>query len=191
MSRLILATGGARSGKSTFAEQYLEERFGAVSYIATAIAFDDEMKDRIAKHQAQRPAHWKTFEAYKGLDLLMPEIAKHSKACLLDCLTIMVTNRMMDAYPDIDWDHPRPEAVNALQADILKEVTLFLEAARAEDLTLVMVTNELGMGVVPEYPMARAFRDIAGRVNQLVASKADEVYLLVCGLPMTLKGGPL
>ena len=191
MSRLILATGGARSGKSTFAEKYLEERFQAVSYIATAIAFDDEMKDRISKHQAQRPDHWKTFEAYKDLNQLMSQVADHSKACLLDCLTIMVTNRMMDAYPEIDWDHPKPEAVNRLQSEILNDVSLFLDAAREADLTLVMVTNELGMGVVPEYPMARAFRDIAGRVNQLVASKADEVYLLVCGLPMVLKGGNL
>lgn len=191
MSRLVLATGGARSGKSVFAEQYLESRFEEVAYIATAIAFDDEMKDRIAKHKAQRPSHWHTYEAYKDLDELMGEIGKEHRACLLDCLTIMVTNRMMDAYKEIDWDKPNPERVNVLQSEILNEVKAFLEEARRQDLCLVMVTNELGMGIVPENPMARAFRDIAGRVNQLVASMADEVYLLVCGLPMTLKGGPL
>lgn len=186
MGRIVLATGGARSGKSTFAEKYLETRFDQVSYIATAIAFDDEMRARIAKHQAQRPSHWQTFEAYKDLDRLVEAINSQSKACLLDCLTIMVTNWMMDDTR-IDWDRPEPEAVNRLQTEILSAVGSLLETLKGLDLTMVFVTNELGMGIVPENPMARAFRDIAGRVNQLVASHADEVYLLVCGLPMTLK----
>lgn len=186
MGRIVLATGGARSGKSTFAEKYLEERYEQVSYIATAIAFDDEMRARIAKHQAQRPSHWETFEAYKELDRLVTQIDSRSKGCLLDCLTILVTNWMMDDTR-IDWDRPEPEAVNRLQSEILSAVGELLETLKGLELTMVFVTNELGMGIVPENPMARAFRDIAGRVNQLVASQADEVYLLVCGLPMTLK----
>lgn len=186
MGRIVLATGGARSGKSTFAEKYLEERYEQVSYIATAIAFDDEMRARIAKHQAQRPSHWETFEAYKDLDRLVTQIDSRSKGCLLDCLTILVTNWMMDDTR-IDWDRPEPEAVNRLQSEILSAVGELLETLKGLELTMVFVTNELGMGIVPENPMARAFRDIAGRVNQLVASQADEVYLLVCGLPMTLK----
>lgn len=186
MGRIVLATGGARSGKSTFAEKYLEERYKQVSYIATAIAFDDEMRARIAKHQAQRPSHWETFEAYKELDRLVTQIDSRSKGCLLDCLTILVTNWMMDDTR-IDWDRPEPEAVNRLQSEILSAVGELLETLKGLELTMVFVTNELGMGIVPENPMARAFRDIAGRVNQLVASQADEVYLLVCGLPMTLK----
>ena len=186
MGRIILATGGARSGKSTFSEQYLINRFTEVAYIATAIAFDDEMKLRIAKHRSQRPAEWTTHEAYKGLDQLVREIDGSSQACLLDCLTIMVTNWMMDAV-HIDWDRPEPLAVDRLQSDILNSVATLLETLKTLDLTMVFVTNELGMGIVPENPMARAFRDIAGRVNQLVASQSDEVYFLVCGLPMTIK----
>lgn len=186
MSKIILVTGGARSGKSTFAEKYLIDRFEKVAYIATAIPFDDEMKLRIAKHKAQRPSHWETFEQYKDLDLLVTKISQSQEACLLDCLTIMVTNCMMDRE-DIDWYHPRPELVDDLQKDLLAAVEVLLSRLKTLDLTMVFVTNELGMGVVPENPMARAFRDLAGRVNQLVAAHSDEVYLLVCGLPMAIK----
>ncbi len=186
MGKIVLATGGARSGKSTFAEKYLQDRYRVVGYIATAIAFDDEMKLRIAKHQSQRPSHWKTYEAYKNLDILVKDIDLEAEACLLDCLTIMVTNWMMDAN-HIDWNVPDPAAVNQLQEEILDATLMLLETIKTLDLTVAFVTNELGMGIVPENPMARAFRDIAGRVNQLVAFHADEVYLLVCGLPMTLK----
>lgn len=188
MSKILLVTGGARSGKSTFAEQYIIDRFQKVAYIATAVPFDDEMKLRIAKHKTQRPSHWETFEQYKDLDQLTFEIAKGNEACLLDCLTIMVTNWMMDRE-SIDWCHPSPELVDELQKDILGAMEMLLDQLETLDLTMVFVTNELGMGVVPENPMARAFRDLAGRVNQLVASRADEVYLLVCGLPMTIKSG--
>lgn len=187
MGSIIFASGGARSGKSQFSEAFLTQRFERVAYIATAIAFDKEMKDRIAKHQAQRPSHWTTYEAYKDLDLLIEEISKSHEACLLDCLTIMVTNLMMDACETIDWEHPEPEAVNQLQSEILNQTAAFLAKAKASELCLVLVGNELGMGIVPENPMARAFRDIAGRVNQLVAKEADEAYLLVSGLPLCLK----
>lgn len=187
MGSIIFVSGGARSGKSSFAERFLSERFEKVAYIATAIAFDDEMRDRIAKHQAQRPAHWTTYEAYKALDELILNIGSSQEACLLDCLTIMVTNLMMDACDQIDWNKPEPEAVNALQSEILNSTADFLKRAKETSLCLVLVGNELGMGIVPENPMARAFRDIAGRVNQLVAKEADEAYLLMSGLPLCLK----
>lgn len=187
MGKIALMTGGARSGKSTYAENYLAQRYERVSYIATAIPFDDEMRLRIAKHQSQRPSHWQTYEAYKDLDQLVGLIDQSAEACLLDCLTIMVTNFMMDAT-SIDWYKPDPQAVNQLQTEVLEAVETLLKTVKTLNLDMVFVTNELGMGIVPENPMARAFRDIAGRVNQLVASHADEVYLLVCGLPMTLKG---
>ncbi len=186
MSKIVLVTGGARSGKSTFAEKYLIERFEKVSYIATAIPFDDEMKLRIAKHKAQRPQHWQTFEQYKNLEQLVSEVDLSSQGCLLDCLTIMVTNWMMDCEA-IDWYNPRPEQIDQLQQELLEATDKLLDRLKTLELTMVFVTNELGMGVVPENPMARAFRDLAGRVNQLVASRADEVYFLVCGVPMTLK----
>ncbi len=188
MSKILLVTGGARSGKSTFAEKYLMDRFQKVAYIATAIPFDDEMKLRIAKHKVQRPSHWQTFEQYKDLDQLVSEIDLSSEACLLDCLTIMVTNWMMDRE-SIDWYHPSPILVDELQKDLLAAMEILLDKLKTLDMTMVFVTNELGMGVVPENPMARAFRDLAGRVNQLIAYRADEVYLLVCGLPMTIKSG--
>lgn len=188
MGKIVFATGGARSGKSTFSENYIKARYDRVAYIATAVPFDDEMKDRIAKHQAQRPGHWQTLEAYQNLHLLVADIASRHEACLLDCMTIYVTNHMMDACDWIDWNQPSPELVNRLQAQILAEVKLLLDGVKASSVDFVFVSNELGMGLVPENPMARAFRDIAGRVNQLVASEADEAYLLVSGLPIALKG---
>lgn len=189
MGKIVLMTGGARSGKSTYAEKYLADRYDAVSYIATAIPFDDEMRHRIAKHQAQRPSHWATYEAYRNLEQLVSEIDLKAEACLLDCLTILVTNYMMDAT-HIDWDKPEAQAVQIVQTEVLEAVEHLLVKLKSLKLDMVFVTNELGMGIVPENPMARAFRDIAGRVNQLVAGHADEVYLLVCGLPMVLKTQP-
>lgn len=186
MARMTLITGGARSGKSTFGEKLIGERSKTVAYIATAIAFDSEMKDRIAKHQAQRPDHWMTYENWKTIQDLVPTLDKQQDGVILDCLTILVTNWMLEAE-HIDWDRPNPEEVNALQGQILDYVKGFLMAMRETSLEIVLITNELGMGIVPENPLARAFRDIAGRVNQLAASLCDEVYLTVCGQSLKIK----
>lgn len=186
MARIALITGGARSGKSTFGEAFIAKRANDIAYIATAIAFDNEMKDRIAKHQAQRPSDWKTYENWKSIDQLIPELAERHQGVILDCLTIMVTNWMLEDQ-SIDWEHPHTDLIFKLQTEILKYVELFMINMKKTDLEYVLITNELGMGIVPENPLARAFRDIAGRVNQLVASHADEVYLTVCGQSLKIK----
>jgi adenosylcobinamide kinase/adenosylcobinamide-phosphate guanylyltransferase len=173
MSKIVLFTGGARSGKSTRAEQYAVLRNQPVVYIATAEAGDDEMRARIAQHQCRRPASWVTREAPLAVAAAIAEQASGS-VVLLDCLSLLVSNLLLAHEAD-----PAP-AVDA-------EIAAIVTAAQARDLTLIVVTNEVGMGIVPAYPLGRQYRDLLGRANQQVAAAADEVYLLVCGIPVELR----
>lgn len=185
MGKIILVTGGARSGKSTYAEE-MAKGFGEnVLYVATSIPFDDEMKLRIKKHREQRPAHWETLEAYKDLDRHLQEKVAGKSAVLLDCVTIMVTNLMFEGLKD--FDNIQTEEAVAVEAMILKEVNKLIDTVSKVETPFIVVTNELGMGIVPEYPSARLFRDIAGRVNQVIARSAQEVYLCVSGIPVKIK----
>lgn len=182
---LILVTGGARSGKSTYAES-LAMKAGRVLYIATAIPFDAEMRARIETHQTRRPATWGTLEAYKDLDRLL-EARKDSFDCvLLDCLTVMTTNLIFDD-PAFDSDTATEEQKDQLQSRILHQVQKLCSWLRENHKSGILVTNEVGLGIVPENRLARFFRDVAGRVNQLAAAEADEAWLVCCGLPLKLK----
>ena len=186
MGRIILVTGGARSGKSSFAEQLTAGIGRDIGYIATARALDDEMADRIAKHRLQRPSSWQTFEAPTRPSAVIASEAHRFAAMLLDCLTVLVTNRIL--MHDIDWDQPTVDQLNAVEADVLAEIEAIVAAAACSSADLVAVTNEVGYGIVPIAPMARFFRDCAGRVNQRMAAAAAEVYLVVAGLPLQFKG---
>jgi len=183
MGRLIFVTGGARSGKSTFAEKLASQFEDSVSYIATSLPFDDEMKRRIEFHRRQRPSAWKTYEQYKDLNRIILE--SHTQGILLDCITIMITNLMMEE--DLDWDNICFEDLQRVEDKISCEIEKVITAARQSQGQVIVVSNELGMGLVPEYPLGRAFRDIAGRMNQKLARSADEVYFVVSGIPMRLK----
>jgi adenosylcobinamide kinase/adenosylcobinamide-phosphate guanylyltransferase len=186
MSKIVLVTGGARSGKSTYAENYVAQMGSAICYIATAIPFDDGMKERIKLHRAQRPRDWETVEKYEGLsELFMQQQGKYH-AYLLDCLTLMVTNLMFKDMPD--FDTLVTERLATMESMIYKEVDEMVEAIRESGSSVVMVTNEVGMGIVPENAIARLYRDIAGRVNQRIGHAADEVYLVVCGQALKIKG---
>lgn len=184
--KIVLVTGGARSGKSTFGEKYIAELSDRIAYIATAIPFDDEMKSRISHHRSSRPQEWTTVEKYFEIDRIIPSIAVEHNGIILDCVTIMVSNMMLEA-PDVDWDQPDPARINEIQEAALDHAKAIVSAMRASELSGVLITNEIGMGIVPENPMARAFRDIAGRVNQAIAAIADEVWLLVSGIPVKIK----
>jgi adenosylcobinamide kinase/adenosylcobinamide-phosphate guanylyltransferase len=174
---LILVTGGARAGKSTFAEQ-LASQYGGdtdVCFLATAEPGDDEMRARIAAHRAARPAGWRTIEAPRGLagalvGLGHPPVVR---VVLLDCMTLLVSNVLL-ADPDPD------RAVDA-------EVDDLVRFAAGEAVTTVVVTNEVGLGIVPAAPLARQYRDLLGRANQRLAAAADLVYLVVCGIPLEIK----
>lgn len=186
MKNIVLITGGARSGKSTYAEKLAKETKGQVLYIATSIPFDDEMKDRVKKHKERRPATWHTFEGYKNLKQVFYNEKMQFDTILLDCITIMVTNLMFDKAGD-NFDDLNDQDIDTMEKEILQEVADFLYEAQKSTKTIIIVTNEIGSGIVPEYKMARVFRDIAGRVNQFIASRAQEVHLVVCGIPIKIK----
>jgi len=169
---LILILGGARAGKSTFALRLAKQHAGqgSVTFIATAQAFDDEMKQRIARHREERPAHWKTIEEPYQLDDALIK-ASNSDVALIDCLTLFVSNWLLR-----DEDSRLQEVSES-----------FLATVQSRTQTVIVVSNEVGLGLVPETPLGRTFRDSLGRVNQQFAEEADEVYLLVAGLPLRLK----
>lgn len=173
--KIHLVTGGARSGKSRYAEQLASKLGGEdVTYLATAEALDDEMAARIEQHRAQRSARWRTVEAPRDLAAVLRQI--QTRVVLLDCLTLLASN-VFSAAPDF------AAAADALASEI---GSLFQAAAeRAGD--LIVVTNEIGSGIVPDNALARAFGDALGDINQRIARSADSVTLLVSGMPVSLK----
>lgn len=179
MGRLILVLGGARSGKSTFARRLAQERGGdEVLFIATAEAGDEEMQRRIEKHRLERPTGWRTLEVGQHLG---PAILAHAgdvKVVLVDCLTLLVSNLLLDAE-----DPFAPE----VEAKVVAEVKGLANSAHRLAGHLIVISNEVGMGLVPPYPLGRAYRDLLGEANQLLAQQADEVYLLVAGIPLRIK----
>lgn len=188
MGRIVLVTGGARSGKSTQAEKWmkiLEEDGNPVTYIATGIPFDEEMVSRIKKHKAQRPSHWQTVEAYKGF----ADLVGGKGHILLDCLTIMVTNIFLEQMEDIvdfnDLDSQKESVVEKIVDQEIEALLAFLETVSG---TAILVTNEIGLGLVPEYRSSRFFRDLVGRVNQRIGHVAHAAYFCISGIPMHIKG---
>ncbi|MCI6857764.1 MAG: bifunctional adenosylcobinamide kinase/adenosylcobinamide-phosphate guanylyltransferase [Eubacterium sp.] len=185
MSKVIMVTGGSRSGKSVIAEQKAKE-YGkrSVLYIATAIPVDDDMKERIRIHQARRDSQWGTYEGYRDLGEVVCNTEKST--ILLDCVTVMITNILFEDE-ERDFDKISGEEIESLESDVMRELSNLIKAIRDEDKNLIIVTNEVGMSVVPSYRLGRIFSDISGKANQFVASLSDEVYMSVSGIPMRLK----
>ena len=182
-STIILCSGGARSGKSEFAEQLALSLKGRKAYVATGQAFDDEMKDRIKKHQMRRGKEWITFEIPLYLHKNWEQIKNVSDVILIDCLTMFTSNHVF-AHGDINTQ----EDSNRIESIILEELRLLLqEINNSNDKTVIFVTNEIGLGIVPENKLARYFRDITGRVNREVASAANKMYLTISGVTIELK----
>lgn len=186
MGQITLITGGARSGKSTFAEKSVREKNKRTAYLATAIAFDESMKSRIEKHVNQRPSEWTTFEKATKAHEVVREIASNHEVLLLDCITVLMTNTLF--MDDLDWDTIDEKTIDRVEGRVMEDIKLLISALKESDLQSYLVTNEVGSGIVPENRLARIFRDIAGRINQYIASQADEVYAVISGLPLKLKG---
>lgn len=191
MGRLILVLGGARSGKSSYAEGRARELGGdSVLYVATSEAKDDEMATRIVKHRAARPPAWGTVEASRGVAQAIRQARSAEKIILVDCITFLVSNHLITAAgPENDpFDAPSADPFDeSIEADVVAEVEALAAYAREQDLTMLVVSNEVGLGLVPAYELGRAYRDILGRANQVLARQADEVLLLVAGIPMKVK----
>jgi len=172
MARIIFITGGARSGKSRLAEQ-LAESFGSpLCYIATGEARDSEMAERIAAHKARRGEKWQTFEEPRNLAEILRGATGKYRAVLVDCITLWLSNLLLH------YGTAEP---------VLEEVQALVEAIKDCATPLIFVSNEVGMGIVPENALARTFRDLAGNANQLLAAAADEVYVTFSGIPLKLK----
>ena len=205
MSKVILVTGGARSGKSNFAEKLCKDQNNNTAYIATSIPFDDEMKERVKKHKESRPQNWKTYEIYKDIYTIINDISKEYKTVILDCVTLLVNN-LMFTY-EIDIDNSTQDEINELEnkeqfnksnfnADneknsekyIKEQVEKLLIEIKKTNLYFVIVTNELGLGGVSINKLTRIYTDIIGRINQQIATHSDEVYFVVSGIPMKIKG---
>ncbi|WP_029618054.1 bifunctional adenosylcobinamide kinase/adenosylcobinamide-phosphate guanylyltransferase [Pseudorhizobium marinum] len=168
--RVTLVLGGARSGKSAFAERLARESGLQRHYVATGQAYDSEMKERIARHRADRGDGWSTHEIPVDLTTHLQALAAAERVVLVDCLTLWVTNLMM------------------AEADVDAAGGLLVERLSGWPGQIVLVSNEVGLGIVPDNRMAREFRDHAGRLHQRIAAVADEVYFVAAGLPLKMKG---
>ena len=182
-SQIILCSGGARSGKSEFAERLALSTEGRKAYVATGQAFDEEMVDRIRKHQERRGDIWTNFEVPLYLTKEWQNISQSADVILIDCLTMFTTNHMM-AHGSIQGQ----QDANDLEEAVLSELESLLSLIASSDgKTVIFVTNEIGLGIVPDNKLARYFRDIAGRVNRTVATEADKLYLTISGVTIELK----
>lgn len=174
MGRIIFILGGARSGKSQCALNLAgKNKAGRVFFIATASAADKEMRLRIAQHKRNRPRGWRTIEEPRSLIGALKRVPEKARVVIIDCLTLLITNLMLDGYSD---------------SFIEKEIKSGFKLLKKIGCDSIVVSNEVGLGIVPENSLARRFRDVAGRVNQSVARMSDEVYFMVSGLGMKIKG---
>ncbi len=185
MGRVILVTGGNRSGKSVFAEEKAQQLGqDSVLYIATAIPTDDDMRERIRIHKSRRNPLWETYEGYRNLDEVLKKTDKD--VILLDCMTVLVTNILFEDL-SLDFDKISKEEIIKFEQECVKEATKIAAATKESGKTIIAVTNEVGMSVVPSYRLGRIFCDITGKVNQTFASLSDEVYMSVSGITIRIK----
>ncbi len=182
MGQFTLILGGARSGKSTFAEQQAAAHGGKVVYIATAQALDAEMETRIQHHKQSRPFEWQTLEIPRGIGAALTDLQVAADVFLLDCVTLLVTNLLMEATK-ANFEPDERLATQKVDEEI--EALLTWIANTPGD--WFIVSNEVGLGLVPEYPLGRVYRDLLGRANRRLAKEAGEVYFLVAGIPIPIQ----
>jgi len=178
--KLIFITGGARSGKSSFAEKVAAKTSKEVAYIAAGQPLDEEMAHRIKKHREKRINTWETYEEPIEVRELVSRLGLEKEVILIDCLTLLTSNLLLrkeDKVEDSKW-----------QGEILVEIEKLAEVSYKVSAQVIIVSNEVGMGLVPDNPLGRVYRDILGRANSIIADKADEVFIMVSGIPLKIKG---
>ena len=185
--RLILILGGARSGKSTFAERLAATSSKRVAFIATATASDEDMRDRIARHQASRLPTWITIEEPLNLVVAVQQASEQADVILLDCMTLWLSNWMARHSNFIEEDDVRQQ--HAYTDGVLAGIEALIStiSTLAPSKTVIIVSNEVGLGIVPMHPLSRAYRDLLGWVNQRIARDAERVYLMIAGLGVDIK----
>jgi adenosylcobinamide kinase/adenosylcobinamide-phosphate guanylyltransferase len=183
MKKIILLLGGARSGKSFYAQELAKTLSDKVLFVATAAAGDDDMRLRIKKHQQSRPANWRTLEAETRLGRAIERNLQDAKLVIIDCITLLVGNLFLR------YDEKEFEQIDAavLEKQVEVEITQLQKCLNESQASFIIVSNEVGLGIVPANRMGRLYRDILGRVNQKLAQNADEVYLMVAGIPLRVK----
>jgi len=179
MSKITLILGGARSGKSSYAQSLAEESGKSVTFIATAQTLDEEMSTRIQKHRVERPVNWETLEVPLGIASHTEQIK--SDVVILDCITLLVSNLLMQFVKD-DFVDEKP-----FMLAVQKEMDELLLAIREQEQSWIIVSNEVGLGLVPPYQMGRVYRDGLGWANQSLAREADKVIFMVAGIPTVIK----
>ncbi|MEW6226670.1 MAG: bifunctional adenosylcobinamide kinase/adenosylcobinamide-phosphate guanylyltransferase [Bacillota bacterium] len=176
---LILVTGGVRSGKSAFAENAARDLGGRVTYVATCTPLDNEMRERVEAHRLRRPPDWKTIEEPVRVTDVLEAEGTRTDVLILDCLGALVTNLLLQQDEGLRYD--------ARCKEVLTRVRQLAMVARSVPAHVIIVSNEVGMGIVPVYPLGRLFCDVLGWSNQIVADLADDVYFMVAGIPIEIK----
>ena len=182
MGRLTFILGGARSGKSDHAQRLAEAGAEPVTFIATAQALDEEMRQRIDAHRQRRSGEWVTLELSTGVGKYMSEHAAQGGVVLLDCLTLLISNVMLQAGAD-------PEVTDeaGARAAVEHELAALREAIENSKANWIVISNEVGQGIVPAYPAGRLFRDLLGWANQMMAGRASDVIWMVAGIPVPIQ----
>ena len=177
----ILIIGGARSGKSRFAQELALKLGEPVLFVATAVAGDEEMRQRIEEHRKQRPATWSTLEVTTHISSQIKQKIGSAQVVIVDCITLLINN--------IFNSHPTGEQIDAapIEKKVTNEIGELVECINRIDASFIIVTNEVGLGLVPTNRVGRLYRDLLGKANQTLAQHADEIYLMVAGLPVQIK----
>jgi adenosylcobinamide kinase/adenosylcobinamide-phosphate guanylyltransferase len=179
----VLITGGARSGKSRFAQELAQKSGKPVLFVATAVAGDEEMRQRIEEHERARPPAWNTLEVTTHIGSQIIQKIGDAQVVIIDCITLLVSN----VFSQCSHHNGERIDVSLIEQKLTAEVNELIECIKQVDASFIMVTNEVGLGLVPANGISRLYRDLLGKVNQVLAEQVDKVYLMVAGLPVPIK----
>ncbi|MGA2159280.1 MAG: bifunctional adenosylcobinamide kinase/adenosylcobinamide-phosphate guanylyltransferase [Dehalococcoidia bacterium] len=174
--KIILILGGARSGKSTYAQQLASSKGEKILFCATAEPLDDDMRHRIEQHKKSRPSGWQTLEVSRDLGRVLGNLISRYDAVIIDCITLLVSNCLQDAADPVQ-----------AEKTVFEEIRALIKFIERRNSCYILVSNEVGDGLVPDNVLGRTYRDMLGKTNQLLAKAADEVYLMVAGIPLKVR----